>query len=179
MANILDIRFEINEAQPGDVQGIRSVILAAFQGAYEADLVEALRRSCPVFISLVARVGMQAVGHILFTPVNILQKGEWIIEGMGVGPLAVLPQYQGLGIGSALCREGMEKIAKLNYPFVVVLGHPSYYPRFGFHPAHLSGIVCGFEGVPDEAFMIHVFDAEAMSGVTGVAYSRPEFDSDH
>lgn len=94
---------------------------------------------------------------------------------MGLAPLAVLPKYHGHGIGSELCRRGIQKITTLGYPFVVVLGHPGFYTRFGFKPAKQRGIACEYQDVPDDSFMIKVSDAEMMQDVTGTVYYRPEF----
>jgi putative acetyltransferase len=94
---------------------------------------------------------------------------------MGLAPLSVLPSYQGQGIGSELCRRGIRKIGALKYPFVVVLGNPGYYTRFGFSPAKQHNIACEYLDVPDNAFMIKVFDEEIMQDVIGTAYYRPEF----
>jgi len=125
------------------------------------------------------------IGHILFTPVQIITPDQRTLTGMGLAPLAVMPEFHGRGIGTALCREGIERISMLGYrierismlgyPFVVVLGHSGYYPKFGFKPAKQYNITCSFEDVPEEAFMIQVFDAEIMKTVTGTAYYRQEF----
>lgn len=148
----------------------------AFQSHYEANVVECLRLNCVEIYSLVAKFGEQVVGHILFSPVHIVQDQGRSIKGMGLGPLAVLPDYQGQGIGMSLSQAGMLRMKQIGYPFVVVLGHPGYYPRFGFNPASTYGIRCAFENVPDEAFMICVFNSKVMQGVKGVAHYRPEFD---
>lgn len=87
--------------------------------------MDMLRDSCSVFISLVAKMDTQVVGHILFTPVCLRLKEGNEINGMGLGPLAVLPEFQNKGIGSALCQEGLRRLASDGYPFVIVLGHPS------------------------------------------------------
>lgn len=163
---------------PGDFEGIRLVNRAAFQGDYEADVVDRLRLNCADIISLVAKEGVIVVGQILFSPVTIVQNQGWTINGMGLGPLAVLPEHQGQGIGSALCEAGMQRMAQADYPFVIVLGHPGYYPRFGFTKASEYGITSAFENVPDEAFMICVFKPEALQGVRGIAHYRPEFDEE-
>jgi putative acetyltransferase len=134
--------------------------------------------NCPEILSLVAKNGETVVGHILFSPVVNVQNEGWTIQGMGLGPLAVLPEYQGQGIGSALCQAGMQHMAQANYPFVIVLGHPGYYPRFGFTKASAHGISSAFENVPDEAFMVCIFKPEDMQGVSGVAHYRPEFDEE-
>ena len=113
------------------------------------------------------------VGHVLFTPTIIEGEGKSLV-GTGLAPLAVLPQYQGKGIGSALVRAGLDEMRAAGELFVVVIGHPGYYPKFGFERGSKHGIRCEYGEVPDEAFMIVVFDEGRMQGVTGVAKERPE-----
>jgi putative acetyltransferase len=93
---------------------------------------------------------------------------------MGLAPMAVVPGRQREGIGSRLVREGIERLRARRCPFVVVLGHPEYYPRFGFEPASRRAVRCEWD-VPDEAFRILVLDEESMSGVSGLARYREEF----
>jgi putative acetyltransferase len=126
--------------------------------------VDKLRQICSSRISLVAISNDQIVGHILFTPIVIHGK-ERIVQGMGLAPMTVLPEFQRQGIGSRLVKAGLDVIEKTKYPFVIVLGHPTYYPRFGFVPASRYGITSEYENVPDEAFMILVFDREVFKGV--------------
>lgn len=89
--------------------------------------------------------------------------------------MAVLPEFQRQGIGSKLVKAGLDVIEKAKFPFVIVLGHPTYYPRFGFVPTSRYGIASEYENVPDEAFMILVFDQTALKGVSGVAKYLTEF----
>lgn len=168
-------RIVIGDECPQDIPGIRRVNLAAFDGEYEADVVDQLRLNCPSILSMVARHESNIIGHILFSPVRIVQSSGLPVEGMGLGPLAVHPDHQRRGFGSALSRAGLERMKATGQPFVVVLGHPEYYPRFGFREASTYGIKCSFPGVPEEAFMICIFDPGIMGGVSGVAYYRPEF----
>jgi putative acetyltransferase len=90
--------------------------------------------------------------------------------------MAVLPEFQRRGIGSQLVQAGIEILKRRGYTFIIVLGHPEYYPRFGFKRASHSGIRSQWEGVPDEAFMILILNEEAMIGVYGIARYRNEFD---
>jgi putative acetyltransferase len=124
---------------------------------------------------LVAARGERIVGHILFSPVKI-EGDDSVVEGMGLAPMAVLPEYQRQRIGTALVESGLASLREGSCPFVVVLGHPEYYPRFGFEPASKHAVRCQWEGVPDEAFMILVLDDSVMKGVSGVARYRDEFD---
>ena len=162
------------EERPGDAASVRDVSLEAFETALEADLVELLRERCSEQLSLVARIDGTIVGHILFTPVTVTA-GEDLLKGMGLAPMAVRPGHQRQGVGSALVRRGLDLLRDAGYPFVVVLGHPAYYPRFGFERACDRGLRSEFEGVPDDAFMIAVFDEDVVSGAAGVVTYSPEF----
>lgn len=168
----------IREERPEEIGEVRKVNEEAFMQAFgrapEADLVDRLRESCPHLLSLVAVSGSAVVGHILFSPARI--EGDRMVEGMGLAPMAVLPEHQRQGIGSRLVRAGIEMLKTQGSPFIIVLGHPEYYPRFGFERASHHGIRCQWEGVPDEAFMVLILNEEAMSGVLGVARYRGEFD---
>lgn len=99
------------------------------------------------------------------------------IEGMGLAPVAVLPEFQNQGIGSELSRRGIEILREMGVPFVIVLGHADYYPRFGFENASRYGIGSQRNGIPDESFMIRILNPDAMEGVSGVARYRDEFNA--
>jgi putative acetyltransferase len=96
------------------------------------------------------------------------------LHGAALGPVAVLPDRQRLGIGSRLIETGNRMLKDSACPFIVVLGHPAYYPRFGFRPASSRGITCEWE-VPDDVFMLLVLDEAKMRGVSGLAKYRHEF----
>jgi len=167
----------IRKEQIGDEEQIRVVNTSAFGRPTEAAIVDTLRQTCSERLSLVALRGDQVVGHILFTPV-IIESKERSLKGMGLAPMAVLPEFQRQGIGSKLVQAGLEEMRKAKQPFVIVLGHPEYYPRFGFVRASKYGIVSEYEGVPEEAFMILVLDEVAFEGTSGIAKYRPEFKED-
>jgi putative acetyltransferase len=97
--------------------------------------------------------------------------------GMALAPLAVLPEYQRQGIGSALVKAGLQILHSRCCPFVMVLGHPGYYSRFGFEPASRAGLRSQWEGVPDEVFMVLILDSSSMADVAGIARYRLEFDA--
>lgn len=141
---------QIRPERAADIPAIHAVNRAAFETSTEADLVDALRQRAEPIISLVAENAGSIVGHILFSPVTLLGHEELSI--MGRAPMAVLPAEQRRGIGSALVRAGLERCKQLPCGAVVVLGHPDYYPRFGFVPASRFGLACEYD-VPDEAFM--------------------------
>ncbi len=108
------------------------VHLAAFPTQLEADLVDLLRANGNAVVSLVAHVGARIAGHVLFSPVIVERNGEVVARGLGLAPLAVMPAQQRQGIGAALVRAGIEECRNKGTPFVVVLGGPEYYRRFGF-----------------------------------------------
>lgn len=168
------IALAIRAEKEKDAAAVRTVVSCAFGRRDEADLVDALRMSCPDRVSLVAEVNGKPVAHILFTPV-VLDAAARCLEGMGLAPVAVLPEFQGRGIGSRLIKMGLEKLRNDGRSFVVVLGEPAYYSRFGFQAASHFGIACEFEGVPEDALMILAFDEQAVDGASGVARYRPEF----
>jgi len=165
----------IREEQPGDHAAIRNLTTFAFGGPCEAQIIDALRSACPGLVSLVAVEDGRIVGYILFSQVTIEGTRD-TISGMGLGPMAVLQEYQGRGIGTDLVRHGLARLREEGCPFVIVLGHPDYYPRFGFVPASLYGLISQWEGVPDEAFMVMIIDDDSMNGVHGVVRYRDEFD---
>lgn len=167
---------EVRLERPGDAAAIRLVDERAFEQPAEAGIVDGLRRACPEGVSLVADDAGEVVGHVLLTPV-IIEAAGGPVTGMGLAPMAVLPERQRHGVGSALVERGLAILRERDCPFVVVLGHPDYYPRFGFERASAHGLVSQWEGVPDEAFMVLVLDRGAMRGVSGVARYRDEFDA--
>jgi predicted N-acetyltransferase YhbS len=163
----------IRPERPEDAPRVRHVNELAFGQPMEADLVERLRQACTDSLSLVADDDA-VVGHILFTPV-VIENAERRLLGMGLAPMAVLPGHQRQGIGSQLVRRGLDILRERGCPFVVVVGHPEYYPRFGFEPASTHRLASQWDGVPDAAFMVLILDAHAMAGVSGVAKYRDEF----
>jgi putative acetyltransferase len=166
----------IRPEEPKDHAAVHAINLAAFEGGPEAVLVDALRSSCPDHLALVAEDGDQVVGHILFTPVMV-ENSDRVVEGMGLAPMAVRSDRQQSGVGSLLVNRGLDLLRDRFCPFVIVLGHPEYYPRFGFEPASRHGLRSQWEGVPDEAFMVLVFDATSVPDDGGVARYRDEFDA--
>ncbi len=165
----------IREERPADLASVRAVNEAAFEGPVEARVVDMIRSACPAAVSLVAEDDGQVVGHILFSPA-VISGPDGTVEGMGLAPIAVLPKRQRQGIGTMLVRAGLDILREQGCPFVIVLGHPEFYPRFGFRPASASGLSCQWDGVPDDAFMLLAFDERQLAGVSGVARYRDEFD---
>jgi putative acetyltransferase len=163
----------IRPESPEDYSSVRHVNELAFGRPTEADLVERLRQACTDSLSLVAEDDA-VVGHILFTSVVVESEGRRVL-GMGLAPMAVIPDRQRQGIGSQLVRRGLDILRQRGCPFVVVVGHPEYYPRFGFERASMHGLTCRWEGVPDAAFMVLVLDERGMAAVSGAAKYREEF----
>jgi putative acetyltransferase len=156
-----------------DRLSVRTVNEQAFEGTEEADLVDALRDRGGLTLSLVAVRDAEIVGHIAFSPARIVSPGSEI-AAVGLGPMAVLPACQRLGIGSRLVRRGLELLRESGHRVVVVLGHPEYYPRFGFVPGTRFGVNCEFD-VPDEVFMVLELRAGALRGQGGTVQYQPEF----
>ena len=133
-----------------DWAAVYKVNESAFETPAEANLVGILRQEAYPVVSLVAEDNGVAVGHIVFTPVSL--SGHPNLKIMGLGPMAVAPEHQRKGIGSALVRAGLERCKQLGFGAAVVLGHPAYYPRFGFKSSKSFGISCEYD-VPDDVFM--------------------------
>ena len=155
-----------------DRQAVRSVNLAAFETAVEASLVDALRQQARPFVSLVAQDGADVVGHIMFSPVSLASHAE--LHLMGLAPMAVMPTHQRKGVGSALVRAGIERCRELGVGAVVVLGHPGYYPRFGFQPSVRFGIASEYDA-PPEAFMVLELQPGYLSGASGTVKFHAAF----
>ena len=147
-----------------DRDAVFAVNVSAFETPAEATLVDVLREHAQPVVSLVAEDNGNVVGHIMFSPVVL--SGNPDLKVMGLAPLAVSPEHQRKGIGSALVRAGLEQCRQLDFVAVVVLGHPEYYPRFGFSPSSRFGIDSEYE-VPEEVFMAMELKPEALSGKTG------------
>lgn len=165
----------IRREKPEDIKQIHSVNELAFEAPEEARIVDTLREICPDTLSLVAEDEGEIVGHIFFSTVEIDSSGT-VIKGMGLAPMAVQPDRQSQGIGSQLVRAGLKILKEQGCAYVIVVGHPGFYPKFGFEPASKYHLTCQWEGVPDEAFMIVVNDPTSLLGVKGVARYRDEFD---
>lgn len=136
-----------------DRGAIRAVHRAAFGREDEADLVDRLRTDAAYIasLSLVAECEGRVVGHIMLTRARV-ESASGEVEALALAPMAVLPRMQRRGVGAALVRGALGEAEKAGYALVVVLGHAAYYPRFGFKPASMYGIVASFP-VPDEAFL--------------------------
>ena len=154
----------IRAEETNDRDSVYAVNASAFETSSEADLVDALREQARPIISLVAEDNEKVVGHIMFSPASL--SGHPDVAVMGLAPMAVAPEHQRQGIGSALVRAGLEHCKEMGFVAVIVLGHPTYYPRFGFSPSSRFGIDCEYE-VPEEVFMALELEPGTLSGKTG------------
>jgi putative acetyltransferase len=161
------MKVNIRSELPDDIAKIRKVNEAAFDTNAEADLVEGLREADAISLSLVAILKKIIVGHILFSPV-VIESKDSILHVVGLGPMSVLPEHQRQGIGSKLVVAGLEMCLSQDQPAVVVLGHPEFYPRFGFVPSRQYSITSEYE-VPPEVFMIRELRQGALAGQAGIA----------
>jgi putative acetyltransferase len=163
---MLTIRPELES----DREAVRAVNTAAFPTPQEAHLVDALRDTGKAVLSLVAAVEGRVVGHILFSPVTVEDGPQ---TGLGLAPVAVAPEYQSQGIGSGLIRAGLDAAQRLGYTYVVVLGDPAYYSRFGFETASHFGLANEYEA--DEHFMALALTPNGLRSVSGLVRYAPEF----
>ena len=155
-----------------DRDAVETIHASAFESHTEAKLVGLLREQARPLIGLLAEEGVEGVGHILFSPASL--PGYPDMNIMGLAPMAVLPDYQGQGVGSALVREGLQQCRDSGVDAVIVLGYPDYYTRFGFRPAAHYGIDSEYE-VPEEAFMILELHPGALQGCAGRVEYHPAF----
>jgi putative acetyltransferase len=163
---------KVREEDPDDVAAVRDLNRRAFGQDQESNIVDALRANGAALLSLVATLNDRAVGHIMYSRAVI----GGSVRGAALGPMAVLPEFQRQGIGSKLIEVGNRKLKEAGCPFIIVVGHADYYPRFGFRPASEHGIQCEWD-VPDDVFMLLVLDQAKMASVSGSAKYRHEFSS--
>ena len=165
----LTIRLETQ----ADIPAVRRVNLAAFGQPEEATLVDRIRARRAETLSLVADLAGEVVGHIFFSPMTIAGPDR-TIPAVGLGPMAVLPERQRQGIGSALVEHGLAALKEAGHRIVIVLGHRDFYPRFGFRPAREHGIRWEQE-VDPVYFMALELAPGALAAAPGVASYLPEF----
>lgn len=173
------MEFQIRQEQESDQQAVYKLVELAFRNMEESDhrehlLVERLRKS-ETFIpelSLVAEANGEIIGYILLTEVEIVSADK-VVTSLALAPVAVLPDYQGEGIGGALIREAHKRAAELGYGSAVLLGHKDYYPKFGYKKAIDFGIEFPFD-VPHDYCMAIELLPDALEDVCGVVkYSKP------
>jgi putative acetyltransferase len=155
-----------------DIDAIRHVNRLAFGQEDEAALVDALRDGGYFRVSLVAEVEGRVVGHVLFSDLAIITEAE-TVPALALAPMAVLPEFQNLGVGSELVRCGLAMCREQGHKMVVVLGHPRFYPRFGFSTALAGRLTSPFSG--KESFMALALVSGALDGVEGRIEYPPPF----
>lgn len=180
----------VRPERPEDAAAIRELERQAFGREEEAGLVDALRDAGAFVLSAVAVLGAtdEIVAHALFTRVTVTPADgtmtdrtapggaeAHVVSLLGLGPVAVLPALQGRGIGTRLVEACLERLRVEGHPAVVVVGHPGYYPRFGFLPAGRWGLRWETD-IPEEAVMAMELTPGALRDVGGVVRFRPEFE---
>jgi putative acetyltransferase len=168
-----DSAVKIRLERPEDHAAVRHVNIFAFDTPAEANLVDTLRTSGCTFISLIAESEEKVVGHIRFTPVALMPADSGL-RLPGLAPMAVRPDFQRRGVGSALVKTGLIHITALDYDAVAVLGHPHFYPHFGFVPSTRYGIKSEYD-VPEEVFMMLELKRDALRGHSGVIIFHDAF----
>jgi putative acetyltransferase len=158
----MKFKVTVRDETEADIPAIAGVTAAAFEPLEISDnteplIIDRLRKAGALAVSLVAELGSRVVGHIAFSPVGISGgTPDWY----GLGPVSVLPAYQGRGIGGALIREGLSRLRELGAGGCCLVGHPGYYERFGF--SRTPGLFC--EGAPPEAFFAISFTGKMPRG---------------
>jgi putative acetyltransferase len=163
----LNVRLE----RPGDAGAVRAVEVAAFGQPDEAELVDALRDSGDAVLSVVAEEHDRIIGHVLFSRLRIhIDNGE-VVPALALAPMAVVPERQRQGIGSALLTAALHECRARGERIVIVLGHVDFYPRFGFSHDRAARLDSEFQG---EAFMALELAPGALQGLAGrVEYAAP------
>lgn len=133
-------------ADYADHEAIHAIVTAAFEQEDEANLVDQLRDDGDALVELVAEDDTgEIVGHIFFSPLAIIRAHDQL-KAAALAPLAVKPGVQKSGIGGTLMRAGIEACRAAGVPAIIVLGHPSYYPRFGFTAEAAAPLSAPFSG---------------------------------
>lgn len=163
----------IRPGSAADAAAVHQLLVAAFGGPDEAMLADRLHARADVF-SLVADHDGAVIGVIVFSPVSG-RGGQTGLHAVGLAPMAVHPHWQRRGVGSALVCAGIDECRARRLGLIVVLGHPGYYPRFGFRPAGATGLRCRWSH-DDESFMyLELHPGQATRAGDLVVYG-PEFD---
>ena len=166
-----DSKVLVRKETPADVQGIHALHVASFPGESEAKLVDALRAAGRLSASLVAVERNELIGHVAFSPVTI--DGAVSAIGQGLAPVAVRADYRRRGIAERLVRDGLELCSRAGTGFVVVLGEPRYYARFGFQPARRFALRDEYDA--GDAFQVLELVRGAIASEGGLVRYSPEF----
>ncbi len=166
----------IRSETPRDYEVISVVNRRAFGQEEEGLLIEKIRGSdgFDPSLSLVGEIAGDVLGHILFSPIHI-ETESCDVPALALAPMSVLPKFQKRGIGSQLVRAGLDASRQAGHAIVVVLGHPDYYPRFGFQRASQFGVRSPFD-VPDDVFMMQGLIPGALDAVSGIVRYPSAFD---
>lgn len=156
-----------------EVPAIRHAEEQAFNEDDEARVVEMLSASGRATLSLVALVDGQVVGHVLFSPLTV-EDTPVDLRWVALGPIGVLPRFQGRGIGSRLVRGELDGCRSQCFDGIVLVGDPGYYGRFGFVPTGDHGLTCVYGDGP--AFQLEELREGALERVSGMVRLSPEFD---
>lgn len=173
--------FNIRKETPEDYNRVIELTEKAFETLEISDhnegkLVDKLREA-PTFIeelSLVAELNGQVVGHILFTPI-VIDNGTQQFQSLVLAPVSVLPEFQKMGIGGQLIKAGHCKSKELGFQSVILIGHPDYYPQFGYKPTSIWGVKTQIPLPSDDVFMAVELVSGGLSGVSGTVIFPPEF----
>lgn len=159
----------IIEAAPEHDGAIADITRAGFQGGDEVDLIQRLQRDGVVLLSLIAFKYDELAGHILFSTLDVAVDGRKV-KAVALAPMSVSPKYQNKGVGAALVIEGLKRLVERGLEAVIVLGHPRYYPRFGFSSELAAKFPTRF---PRESFMALELVPGALAGAQGnLAYPK-------
>lgn len=171
----------IIEACAGDLQDVLLVQRLAFGGDEEAELVRDLLRdpTAQPVLSMLAREHDESVGHVLFTAARLEGTSRDVPSSI-LAPLAVIPRAQRQGVGGRLIERGVQRLADWGIELVFVLGHPDYYPRYGFEPARPHGLSAPYDISPPDAWMVRQLRGDVLGSVSGSvvcaeAMDRPEY----
>jgi putative acetyltransferase len=167
----------IRPERPDDIQTIQDLVREAFGRELEADVVAKLRDSAGFIpeLSLVALHDDQVVGHIMITALDFESDSGQRVQSTILAPLAVLPSHQNQGIGGVLSRAAIERTRSAGYGSMILVGHPNYYPRFGFQPASTWGIRYA-TSIRDEVFMALELVPGALADAAGTVHLPAAFD---
>ena len=174
------MNLNIRQETPEDYESVAYIIENAFQFEQFSDhqeqvLVHKLRNS-PDFIpelSLVAETDGKVIGHILLTKIAIVNETS-SFRSLALAPVSVFPSFQGQGIGGKLIKAAHKKAANLGFTSVVLLGHDTYYPRFGYEPTHNYGIEFPID-IPEKYCMVRALTKDGLKGVSGLVEYPEEF----
>jgi predicted N-acetyltransferase YhbS len=169
------MEIKIRSEEKEDYNEIRIINELAFNQKNEGKLVDDLRKKSDYnhLLSLVAETKGKIVGHILFYPIKIKNETDEFIV-LSLAPMAVHPDFQNKGIGSKLVKRGLEAVKETGYDSVIVVGHPNYYPRFGFSPANKWNIKLPIE-CPDDVFLAIELEKDSLKNVSGLVEFPKEY----